>query len=785
MKALLCGLALTLPLLVGQGCPGVTGPDSGVAKLETVTLAAIVPAAAPAPAAAVAVVQTPLAGSTLPQFVDHLPVLSVDADPVLPATVARIDTIVDNGTEIELHMREFQAKMMPSTWIPAAGTYTGTWVFGYLNGAAVPSAARETFTGPVIVATRNVPTQVRFVNNLGNTATSNVLAFVNSTDQTLHWADPLNGEANMCNHMIMPMMPPGMGCDQHYSGPIPAVPHLHGGYVPPVLDGGPDAWFTSDGAHHGHGYYTHPGVAAAGNECVYRYPNFQEAAPVWFHDHLLGGTRLNVYAGLAGAYAIIDPALVFPAGLHPLGLQQTPTTPSTPVDFLKPLVIQDRMFDVNGQLFFPNVGINPEHPYWIPEFLGDTICVNGKVWPFLNVQAKRYRFLIINGSNARPYELSIPQGPAIWQIGTDGGFLDAPVPIAGKLVLLPGERADIIIDFAGFGGKTLVMTNTAPAPYPGGTNASPQTVGRIIQFRVAAGAVTDTSFNPASPTQLRPAIVRLPGTPLGPAIVTTPGPTQNVQKTRQLTLNEVMGMKLKIGKIKYPGGPLEILVNNTKWDGKQPGGVVRPDFTPVNLNGITDYYSEMPAEGTTEVWEIINLTADTHPMHTHLVQCQLVNRQAFDAKKYAAAYAAAFPGSATIIDPATGLPYAPGVFIPGFGPPLNYNTGNPLALGGNPDPTLFLLGAPVPPAANEDGWKDTMQCPPGTITRFVARFAPQDTPVVPANPADLNFPFDPNALGYGYVWHCHIVDHEDNEMMRPYAVTSSGATRAVVQGVDY
>ena len=109
-----------------------------------------------------------------------------------------------------------------------------------------------------------------------------------------------------------------------------------------------------------------------------------------------------------------------------------------------------------------------------------------------------------------------------------------------------------------------------------------------------------------------------------------------------------------------------------------------------------------------------------------------------------------------------------------------------MALGGNPDITPFLSGLKVPPAANEAGWKDTMQCPPGTVTRFVARFAPQHVPVAPANPADLNFPFDPFALSYNYVWHCHIVDHEDNEMMRPYIVNPQpGATRTYVQGVDY
>ncbi len=778
-------LTLAFTLSFTGGCDN----SASLLSSPVASLSAIDTAKAVAP-----VGQVPVAGSTLPQFVDPLPLLDLTAS----GTVG-IDTLIAGAAEIELHMREFKANVMPTGFAPANGLpYTGTSVFGYIIGPTVPTGVRATYTGPVIVATRNVPTQIRFVNNLGvadptftNPNATKVLAFLNSTDQTLHWADPLYGEANMGNHMIVPMMPPMPPWDQHYAGPIPAVPHLHGGYVPPTIDGGPDSWFLSElpdlvafpnAKVHGHGYYTHPGVPAAFNESVYRYPNDQEAAMTWFHDHLLGGTRINVYCGIAGAYPLIDPTMTFPAGLTPVGLG---------ADLLIPLVIQDRMFDVNGELFFPNVGINPEHLYWVPEFLGDTICVNGKVWPYLNVQAKRYRFLIINGSNARPYELFLDAGgtgakkaPAIWQIGTDGGYLDAPVMVPGKLVVLPGERADIIIDFAGFGGATLLMKNTAPAPYPAGANPPSGTVGKIIQFRVQPGVITDTSYNPAVGTPIRTGtqtIVRLANPATG-----TLAPGVTVAHNRQMTLNEVMGMKMKVGGIQYPGGPLEILVNNTKWSGEQPGGGVRTDFTPVTLNGITTYMSEVPLEGTTEVWEIVNLTADTHPMHTHLIQCQILNRQAFDVKKYMAVYNAAFPGSATIIDPATGLPYAPGVYIPGFGPPLNYNTGNPLALGGNPDPTPFLMGLPVPPAVNEAGWKDTMQCPPGTITRFVARFAPQSTPVVPANPADLYLPFDPFALNYNYVWHCHIVDHEDNEMMRPYIVTPApGAVRKYVQGVDY
>ncbi len=689
---------------------------------------------------------TPLPGSAIPQFIDPLPLLSVAGGPM--------ETITAGASEITLTMEEFQANVMPSAFVPATGTYTGTWVWGYRAGA-LPTNPAGTYIGPVIVATRGIPTQIRFVNDL----TANHIYWREWTDQTLHWADPLNNEMNMCAHTIQPGQPPSNDCAAHYDGPIPAVPHLHGAETPPVLDGGPDAWYLSDGSKHGHAFYSKDGNAN-GNYAIYRYLNTQEAAMIWFHDHVLGVTRTNVYAGLAGAYALIDPNLDLPTGLHPVGLQQGA---SGSVDYLIPLVIQDRTFDTNGQLHMPNVGINPEHPYWVPEFVGDTIVVNGKVWPFLNVEPRRYRFLIINGSNARTYELFLVNpvtkvmGPPIWQIGTDGGYLDAPVKIdpnvkpLDKVTIMPGERADIIIDFAGFDNQTLLLRNTGRTPYPKGTAPGGSTLGQIVQFRVGPGPVADDSYNPASGTALRTPMVRLVDPVAG-----TLAAGVTAQNTRQLTLNEVMG----------PGGPLEVLVNNTKWDGKRGDGSVRTDFTPVTVNGTTEYYSELPNEGDTEVWEIVNLTADAHPIHTHLTQFQLINRQNFNTNKYDKAYNVAFPG---------------GLFIPAYGPPLDYNTGNTRALGGNPDITPFLQGPARPPNANEAGWKDTVIMLPGEVTRIAVRYAPTDTTAGTSGA----FPFDPNALGHGFVWHCHIIDHEDNEMMRPYKVNAKNVGRDYVQGTDY
>jgi FtsP/CotA-like multicopper oxidase with cupredoxin domain len=747
--------------------------------------------------------QVPMAAGAIPQFVDALPTL---------------DAIFDNGSQIELQMKEFTVPILPAALYPPLST--GTYVWGYLQPG---QTVRDSYLGPVIVAFRDHPTEIKFVNNLGDANATEVLAYRYGTDQTLHWADPLHDEMNMWNHMAMP---PAYGSEgaENYLGPIPACVHLHGGEVPPQLDGGPDAWFTSDGNYVGHGFYSR-GDNSPKNYNIYRYPNSQEGSPIWFHDHTLGATRLNVYAGLAGGYLILDPA------------NDPPNLPD-----LIPLVIQDRMFDANGQLFFPSDSaggvlwaLNPEHPYWVPEFLGDVICVNGKSWPYLNVDQHRYTFLFLNGSNARGYEMFLTDpvsgngGPPLWVIGTDGGYLDKPVKVGGagnagnnKLVMLPGERYQVIIDFAGYQAGVVgpngspysgnwVLRNTAKAPFPGGAAPKGGTTGLIMQFQVTGvKPTTDGSFNPAAAsatlrggTAPGPAIVRL----VNPATGAYAGLADPKPKVRMLTLNEVMGMPPPSTNpvtglmTVYPGGPLEILVNNTKWSGERIKGVDKtdpampmyvmeqiPGFTGHdNGNGSFTYYSERPQEGETEIWEIVNLTADAHPMHWHLVQAQLMNRQNFDLAKYNAIYAAAFPGGG--IDPMTGAAYPAGVYIPGFGPPLNYLTGNARALGGNPDiasskKNMLLKGNPIPPLPQEAGWKDTFVCYPGQVTRVVIRWAPThlaaDTPA-----ANASFPFDPNG-GHGYVWHCHIVDHEDNEMMRPdEVVPNSSATRSYFQGVDY
>ena len=300
----------------------------------------------------------------------------------------------------------------------------------------------------------------------------------------------------------------------------------------------------------------------------YVYPNGQEAAPVWFHDHMLGATRLNVYAGIAGGYVITEPAVHARPGPAPPRPERRGH--GTLTELTVPLIIQDRMFDTTGQLFFPNVGINPEHPFWVPEFVGDVIVVNGKAWPFLNVQPKRYKFLFLNGSNARSYELYFPAGPSIWVIANDQGYLATPqlinpaAKVNNKLTMMPGERYEVIIDFTLFAGKNLILQNTARTPWVGGAVVNNNTTGRIMQFRVApAGPVVDNSFLPAAGKAIRAATSPLVRLSVEGGTTAAPGVT--IHKTRRLTLNEVIAA----------GGPLEILVNNTLYDGSKP----RPIYT--------------------------------------------------------------------------------------------------------------------------------------------------------------------------------------------------------------
>lgn len=635
--------------------------------------------------------QVPLPGASIPKFVDPMPTFPYRIDATKPLVVT---------------MSEFQQRVLPASiynTLPAPyvnGTYV--WGYGYQELGPEPRVTPANYPAFTIVGQRGVPTTMTFLNDLVNpflqTYPSGATP-VFAVDQTLLWADPLNQGSQFGN----------------YLGPVPVCVHLHGGEVPSAFDGGPDAWFTPNTP--GNTPITGPGYVTN----VYKYPNEAEAATVWMHDHALGITRLTPHMGMAAFYLIKDPA------------NEPTNLPSGKYD--QEIVIQDRLFDTNGQMIFPAQGVNPTvHPYWIPEFFGDTIVVNGKSWPYFDVEPRRYRLRLLNGSNARVYDLAFDNPMVMmWQIAVDDGYLDAPVPIR-RLVLAPGERAEVIVDFRRVKRAAVTLTNSAKSPFPAGTPADPQTTGSILRFRIVEPlADADTSCNPgAGECVLRPN---------NPIIRLNPDPAQ--VPVRRLTLNEDVG----------PGGPLTLFLNNAA----------------LGKLGELGTLTESPRVGATEIWEIINISADLHPIHLHLVSFQVLNRQALQTSKYIAAYNAAFPG---------------GAYVPGIGPPLPYGNCLPgTVCGGNPDPTPYLQGNPVPVPAAEAGWKDTVQAYPGEVTRIAVRWAPAYVPLADVSPGVNTFPFDPTAglgvlddgFGYpggpGYVWHCHIIDHEDNEMMRRYEVS--------------
>jgi spore coat protein A, manganese oxidase len=426
---------------------------------------------------------------------------------------------------------------------------------------------------------------------------------------------------------------------------VRVLTHLHGGFVAANSDGNPAV--TPDGF--GPGQIQHV-----------QYPNQapeNSARLLWFHDHGLGATRLNVFAGLAAAYLIRD--------VNDTGAEPNPIgIPGGKYEI--PLVIQDRQFNPDGTFLYPTSTI--PGVTWIGEYFGDVMLVNGKVWPYVEVEPRLYRFRILNGCNSRILDLEIG-GATFWQIGADGGMWDKPVPVK-DIVLAPAERADVIVDFSRVAGRRLVMRNRKPRP-PVSTPAP--TLETVMQIRVG------TTISHQGPT-------RIPATLRGGRAANLPDAADN---RRFITLNEVAP-------------------ETADWF--------------LNLNGVRfdedPPVTETPKVGTIEDWYYINLTEDTHPMHPHLVTHQVVGRTPFDVDAYRAA----------------------------FGDLDGVPAGH--------DPRPFATGPMVAPDPTERGFKDTVKVNPGYFTIIRAKFD---------LPAGLTAP-------QTYVHHCHIVEHEDNAMMRPYTV---------------
>ncbi len=687
--------------------------------------------------------------ASIPKFVDPLPHfaggLRVDAKAGGNMTITAkpvTQVALSTGTTVSMGAAPDGTPLtgiIGTTAGAGVGNYAGYEISynGNTYGAMWPARTIETLQGN--------PLRVKYENALNGARYSdfNILA-----DQTLM----MNGYTLTPNPLTDP-----------YTGPIPMVVHLHGGEMPSGSDGGPNAWFMPTGTTgfnpFGPLYQTH-------QSGVSTYPNQQEATTLWYHPHDDGLTRINVYTGLAGYYFLrgTDEESAKLPGWSGDGLVQEVQAPGTSGTFNAlpylpeiEIAIQDRMFNAKGELYWPVAPTNPElHPFWTPEFVGDVMTVNGKTYPYLSVAPRKYRFRVLEGCNARFLNMWLVNaadgtpGPVINVIGGEGGLLANPVPVQ-TLLMAPGQRYDVVIDFTGFAsGTTFTLMNDANAPYPGGDPVTPET-SQIMQFVVNGVAVT--ADNSQLPANLRP---------VNPLVTLTdfngnlkPGVTA-VNK-RQIVLNEVSAA----------GGPAAVLVNNSFFDAALalPGTPPLPNSN-TNPPTLAGGPTELPVEGTTETFSIINISADAHPIHIHLLQWQLVSRQALDDVGYMTAYTGSFTGYNPADFPA-GLGY-PG----GGGSPFPYNTLNADgAIGGNPAVSPFLLGAAIPANPEEMGWKDNVIVMPGEVTTFVVRVAPTDRSIN-ATPSELIFPFDPSQ-GPGYVWHCHIVDHEDMSMMRPLEILPS------------
>ena len=617
---------------------------------------------------------------------------------VIPAAMPR-STQGDGdrtGDYYEIAVREFRQQILP-----AGLPQTPVWGYGSANHAG-------SFTYPAftIEAKWNTPVRVKWINDLKNRTTGRYLPHLLPVDPTLHWANPPGGMHHR-DHRPTFESTPGP-----YTGPVPIVTHLHGMEgVAQESDGFPEAWYLPAAnnipagfANTGTYYDIFKKSSALGRlwtrgASVFEYPNRQRATTLWYHDHTLGMTRANVYAGPVGFYLLRGG----PQDLAPRGLPGPAPAVGDPPGtnyYEIPLVVQDRSFNADGSLFFPDsreffdgfsgpyIPDSDISPIWNPEFFGNTIVVNGRTWPYLQVEQRRYRFRVLNACNARFLILAFSNDLPFWQIGSDGGFLPAPVRLK-QLLIAPAERIDVIVDFADVpAGTDIILQNIGPdEPFGGGVpgvdfpEADPNTTGQVMQFRVVPATSVDVSTPPH-----RLVLPRFE--PLG-----------STRRTRRVSLNEEDSAVLA------DVGPRAALLGTV--DGAGMG-------TPLMWE---EPVTEDPTAGVSEVWEIHNFTADAHPIHIHTVQFQVVEREASNVVA-----ATAHAGHARTRRQR----------------PLLHEGGS-------------SAGTPRPPEKGETGFKDTVVAYPGEITRVKIRFA----------------------TGGLFVWHCHILDHEDNEMMRPLRVTSA------------
>lgn len=620
----------------------------------------------------------------------------------------------------EIGVRQFPQQILP-TGMPA------TTVWGY--GPIVAPNGPQIFNAPSLTIEANwqTPVRVKWVNELvdGN---GNYLPHLLPVDPTLHWANPPGGKAQR------DMRPTFTATPGPYTGPVPMVTHVHGSVgVGDESDGYTEAWYLPKANNIPAGYADEgtwynffkvkaalKGFRAPGRllwepgTSVFQYPNTQRASTIWYHDHSLGLTRLNVYAGPAGFFLIrggpgddVRDSRTGKKAKLPGPAPARGDKAGTRY-YEIPIAIQDRSFNTDGSLFYPDSrklfdGILGEYipygefaPIWNPEFFGNMMMINGNTWPYQVVERRRYRLRFLNGCQSRFLILDFSQIPGVevWMIGNEGGFLAAPVNITAdhqnRILMGLAERADVIVDFTNVAEGNYVLANVGPdEPFRGGAPdiddpvngfpvADPGSTGQIMQFRVVAINGRDQSTPPQ--------FLSLPAiTPVGVESI-----------TRKLAMIEKMGMGYDDNS---PGveGPVEALL-----------GTVGPDSIDPNLPpGVwaarkwMEPITENPDVGAVEMWELYNTTGDAHPMHVHEVVFEVVNREGLVLNQ-----------DEEVVQP------------------------------------IQLDGVITGPEPWETGFKDTVTAYPGQVTRIRALFDTRGQ----------------------FVWHCHIVEHEDNEMMRPYRV---------------
>lgn len=625
--------------------------------------------------------QVPLDPTTIPQFVTPLPIPKVFAPTAIRNSAGQV---IRN--EYTVTDSQILVQMLPAGF-PATNVFAmGGTVF--TSGSAGPTQTFQSTPAPVFENIRGIPTVVHWRTNIGAPSFMPV-------DPTIAWADPQAIEEPLPPFILFP---PGYANAQY---PVAHVTHTHGLMVLPHMDGTADEWFTN-GQYRGPSFRTED----------YTMPNDQPATQLFYHDHVLGVTRLGVYAGEVGAaYFIRDPSKPLDAA----------TSPLPPRQFEIPLVFSSKAFFTDGELNFPpdrgslNAGADapPQIAYWSYNEGADTVTVNGAVWPNLNVQRRQYRFRMLAAANTQLWDVQLVNQATMAVvpmtiIGSDGGYLPAPQVVADVQFGIT-ERADVLVDFSSFTPGTRIVMNNDYV----GSGSSP-TLGTVMQFTVQPGTPTPGQVIPASLFPPR-------------AVLTADAPT-----------------RFKVLRV---------------FDDLRPDGDSCSDPALLNCNQRTidglEFSSpptELPLVGSTEEWDIIHMMEprdddqdkNFHQIHIHLLEFQVLNRQPIDSVAYRNQWHR-----------------------------LNGHMPNtrPIVL----DPTPFFTGPPVPPTPYETGWKDTLQAIPAMVNRIMVRWAPQEA--TSSTPGVNQFSIDPtsfpdNVKGPGYVWHCHIVGHEDHDMLRQLAVVN-------------